>query len=173
MQEQIVGFQLSLQQRRCWPLRDQTQTFCAQAVVGVEGDLKPKLLREALGRVVARHEILRTTYRSLPGIALPVQVVNEAGTFHWDTAQLRGARAAEPGEAVEALCRVERAAGFDWERGPLLRALLVTHGAARTLILTLPSLCADARTLVNLVAELARAYGEPAAPGADEEEEVV
>jgi len=46
--------------------------------VRIKGELDAKQLRRAVVEVVRRHEILRTTYEYLPGMSLPVQVVNDA-----------------------------------------------------------------------------------------------
>jgi len=169
MQEQVVGFQLSLQQRRLWHAQQENAAFRAQCVVAIRGRLSVKTLREALRRVVRRHEILRTTFCYLPGIKTPVQVINDDAPYAWGVGDLSDAR---DESALEQLCERERETAFDPERGPVLRALLVKGGARRLLILTLPALCADARTLTNLAGELARAYSAASRGGEDDDEVV-
>ncbi|MFL6257210.1 MAG: non-ribosomal peptide synthetase, partial [Pyrinomonadaceae bacterium] len=169
MQEQVVGFQLSLQQRHLWRAQQESAAFRAQCVVAIEGELSLKTLREALRRVVRRHEILRTAFCYLPGIKTPVQIINDDAPYAWGVEELSDAR---DESALEQLCERERETVFDPERGPVLRALLVKGGARRLLILTLPALCADARTLTNLVGELARAC-DAAVRGGEDDEEVV
>ena len=66
------------------------------------------------------------------------------------------------GVTIDELAGAERNASFDLESGPLLRACLVTAGSRRHLLVTMPSLCSDARGLDNLVSEVARAYAAPA-----------
>lgn len=75
-QEAIQGYRLSPQQRRLWAvgLSDRS-AVCA---VRIKGELDTEALREAIGQVVSRHEILRTTFKLLPGMTLPVQVVSDS-----------------------------------------------------------------------------------------------
>ncbi|MDQ3917453.1 MAG: AMP-binding protein, partial [Acidobacteriota bacterium] len=160
MSSQTQGFRLSPQQRRVWAAREGA-AYCCQCAVLLEGRPKTEALKTALGAVVDGHEILRTTFVRAPGMRLPVQVVGEGG-YAWRQADL-SRRAAEPTEDLaDELLREERGEPFDPARGPCLRAALFTLEPERhLLLLTLPSLCADARTLHNL----ARAVGDAYASG--------
>ena len=75
--EQIEGFRLSPQQRRLWQTRRGGAAARAEAVARVSGALDAETLRAAASCVVARHEILRTTFRQLPGMDVPLQVILE------------------------------------------------------------------------------------------------
>jgi len=79
MQElSIEGFPLSPQQKRLWPLQLLVpQTYQAECLVLIEGALDVAALRLALNQVVERYEILRTSFQSLPGMSLPLQVVSQ------------------------------------------------------------------------------------------------
>ncbi|MGH8615661.1 MAG: condensation domain-containing protein, partial [Gammaproteobacteria bacterium] len=76
--EQLEGYRLSVQQERLWRLQQDSATtpFRVQGVIEIEGPLDRKRLQEAVGRVVQRHEILRTGFRRIPGLTLPVQVIH-------------------------------------------------------------------------------------------------
>ncbi|MFE7524144.1 amino acid adenylation domain-containing protein [Kitasatospora sp. NPDC057542] len=76
-------------------------------------------VQQAVDALIARHEILRTRY--VAGDGEPAQVVEPAARV-----EVRTATAAR-GE-VAGLLAADRAEGFDLERGPLLRALLVRTG---------------------------------------------
>ena len=68
------SFRLSPQQRRLWHLLESRATpGRAIAAVRLDGPLDRGTLWAALGGVVARHEILRTRLRRLPGLALPAR----------------------------------------------------------------------------------------------------
>ena len=82
MQEQLVGFRLSLQQTLLWMLQRNGQVPPAQCAIMLEGSLKRDLLKTALGRVAERHEILRTTFHRLPGMTMPVQVISDGDMLH-------------------------------------------------------------------------------------------
>ncbi len=155
MEQTIEGFRLSPQQERLWALlRNAGDSWCARAVVSLEGGLDREALRSALLRVVDRHEILRTTFRNLAGQKIPVQVVGEADVAWEEAADLDGGD--RDAAAAELLRRAARQP-FTLGRGPLLRASLVTLSTRQHLLaLSLPALCADAASLGLLVREIAR-----------------
>ncbi|HXQ70500.1 MAG TPA: amino acid adenylation domain-containing protein [Pyrinomonadaceae bacterium] len=135
MQPVIEGFRLSPQQRRLWKLQQATShgasAFVSQLVLLLEGELRPEVLRDALEKVCTRHESLRTVFRRLPGVAMPVQVVQDQTLISWQATDL------------------------DYENGPLMHAMLTTLAPDRYLFsITMPALCADRRTLSNFASEL-------------------
>ncbi|MEA2694107.1 MAG: hypothetical protein QOJ16_3494 [Acidobacteriota bacterium] len=73
----VQGLRLSPQQRRLWAIQGESPHFRSRAAVFVSGELTPEALLEAWTGVVARHEILRTTFQRAPGIKWPVQVIAE------------------------------------------------------------------------------------------------
>jgi amino acid adenylation domain-containing protein len=156
-QEVLEGFQLSPQQKRVWTLRQHSAAYVAQCAVLLDGALDARALREALRGVFERHEILRTAFHRLPGIKIPVQVVSECAVPPLRYFDLSGAGAGRDGPAE--LLRAERRLPFDCAQGPLLRLALVGLAAGRhALLVTTPSLCADARTLQLLVEDLGASY---------------
>ncbi len=165
--QKVEGFRLSQQQEQLWQLRqEQTggmERFQSSCRVRIKGALDGGRLRRAAAEVVRRHEILRTTYEYLPAMRLPVQVVNEeeaAGKFiAWQEHELSEKEAAERERELESLRKEQQEEGYDYEHGPLLRLSLVRlKEAEHELLLSLPALCADARSVRNLVAELRRCY---------------
>jgi amino acid adenylation domain-containing protein/non-ribosomal peptide synthase protein (TIGR01720 family) len=139
----VEGFQLSPQQQRLWQLQRTSGAFVSRYRLEIAGRLDPGRLERALAQAVARHEILRTTFPVPPGLTLPLQVTAGAGTVDWRE---------EPAENLPE-------EPFDAGGGPLLRARLGRLGADRhSLTLTASALCADPRSLANLVGELVRAY---------------
>ena len=166
----LPGFRLSPQQARLWALQAEPSRHRAQGVIALEGPLDRTALARAMERVVERHEILRTRFLRRPGFRLPLQVIAEAGQPVWDEA---GAM-----EGAEALARVldEHARhGADLQAGSPLRLMLIRQSAEKHLLLvTLPALAADARSLSNLMAEAAACYEAvlEGRPGGDDEEVV-
>src|ERR1700749_1875083 len=143
------GFGLSPQQRRLWSLmsRGGGAAYRVQCAVLVEGPLGAADLRAALEAVAARHEILRTSFHLLPGLNVPVQVINEGGVEWGLEVELSGAPAREQQSAVEASFEKMKRAAPHPDRGTLVRASLLHLGPGKQiLLLDLPALCADAAT---------------------------
>jgi amino acid adenylation domain-containing protein len=162
MQTEIIeGYRLSPQQKHLWLLQQNARTpaFSAQCAILVEGALNAESLRAALEDVVQRHEILRTTYQGFAGMEIPVQVIADGG-ISWESGHdLTGLARQQQENTIEAILTEARRQSFDLERGPLLRASLLTLSPERHLLLaTLPALSADRATLKNLALELSRSY---------------
>jgi len=148
---------LSLQQRRVWLQQRSGEAFHGQIALRIAGDLDSGRLREALRGIARRHEILRTVFRRLPGMKVPTQTVLPELEPAWREVELGSE------EEIERFLGEVRRSPFDFAAGPLLRATLARTGEGRHLLaLDLPALCADAKTLANLMRELAATYaGEP------------
>ncbi|HEX2254141.1 MAG TPA: amino acid adenylation domain-containing protein [Thermoanaerobaculia bacterium] len=151
----IDGFPLSPQQARPWSLAaGEPAPYTAWGAVLLEGPLEAAWLRAALGRLVARHEILRTSFRSLPGMTAPLQVVAERGAAA--LRELDPGAGADVETALAASLAASSAPLPRAEGEPVLDATLAALAPQRhLLVLRLPVLCGDAATLHNLVAELA------------------
>jgi hypothetical protein len=164
MPQIVEGVRLSPQQKHAWSLQaDQPGTpYAVRGLIRLEGPLDRQRLAQALERVVAEHEILRTAFRHLPGVQLPLQVVS-AGAVRWaaDADLSDSAPAAQEAE-IAARWREFRPAA-DLAAGVLLDAGVLRLAADRHLLLLGASaLCADAATLPIIMAAAARAYAPPA-----------
>jgi amino acid adenylation domain-containing protein len=169
----LQGFRLSPQQKRLWLLRQGGQAYVAQCAIRLEGDIQADVLKQALASVVERQEILRTTFHRQPGMRIPVQVVLESLDPSWTVITLDGMDAQAQDARVEELLKEEGERPFDFEHGPLVRSVLVTlSNREAVMLLTLPSLCADASTLKNLLQEISRCYAQPTLR-LDEDDEVI
>jgi amino acid adenylation domain-containing protein len=162
MQEKILeGFQLSPQQEYLWALQREgaLNASWAQWAIMIEGSLDKKTLKAALQLLGDRHEILRTTFHRPHGVGIPFQVINEEWAPLWHETDLSSAAEGEQVERLEQALAAQAHESFDYENGPLVRASLIALSANRqVLLLTLPTLCADARTLRNLCQQVGRAY---------------
>jgi len=164
----IEGFGISVQQARSWRLRGDDSCVPTEATWLLEGELDSRVLRSALGRVVSEHEILRTTYRRLPGMELPIQVVEEGAPFELEELDL-GSGGARLERELERL----RRESFDLERGPVARFALLRLAPGRTVLFAaVPALAGDSRSMTNLGAEIAAAYGAELGDEAPELERV-
>src|SRR5262245_30402399 len=93
MQDSVLtGYRLSPQQRRLWTLLRQgwAGSYQTKCVVMTAGPLELCYLKTAAHNVIARHEILRTTFHCLPGGTIPMQVIEQTGGIGWQEDDLRG-----------------------------------------------------------------------------------
>src|ERR1041385_2688381 len=117
--EIIEGYRLSPQQKRLWLLgQPQRSAVCA---VRIDGELNVAQLRQAIKQVVERFEILRTTFKLLPGMTIPVQVISESPDFEFHTHDVSQRE-------------------IDYERPPLRAELITKSRAQHVLMITLPVL---------------------------------
>jgi amino acid adenylation domain-containing protein/non-ribosomal peptide synthase protein (TIGR01720 family) len=155
----IEGFRLSPQQRHVWLLQ-QTQAqqpYVARCAITIDGPLDVPALKAALARVVGQHEILRTTFHSLPGMQLPLQVIAETTQVAIQEHDLRELDSAAQEARLAALWLRDQP--FDLAHGPLLDVVLAALAPERhVLIIGLPSLCADQPSLAQLARAIAGAY---------------
>jgi amino acid adenylation domain-containing protein len=150
----LEGFRLSPQQEYLWPLQQASadSRSWAQCAIMITGVLDKETLRNVLQQLGDRHEILRTTFHRPHGLSTPFQVINDECALLWRE------NVAES-EQLEQMFAAQARESFDYENGPLMKASLFALSAERhVLLLTLPVLCADARTLENLCLRLGRAY---------------
>ncbi len=160
LEEVVEGYRMSPQQRRVWLLRQSDDLpYRALCAVSVAGDLDAGALRAAVARAVERHEALRTTFHRLSEMAVPLQVIVEDSRLRWREIDLTGHDPAMLRAAVDRLFDEERGRRFDLTSAPLLHVSLARLSASdHLLVLSLPALAADARTLKNLAAEIVNSY---------------
>lgn len=162
--ETINGFRLSPQQKRLWLLQQESSTYVAQTAIALEGNLNKEALKAAIQQVVCRHEILQTSFRKVTGIKMPIMVVEDSCIFSWQETDLSNCDT--EAVAIELTCQDEIRKPFNLEQAPLLRASLLRLSVTKhILIITLPALCADSETLINLFREISEFY----ANGSDKE----
>ena len=153
------GFRLSLQQERTWSQQAQgTKPFWAESEILITGHLDPDRLKEVIRSAVGRHEILRTVFHQQPGVKIPFQVIGESSAFSWQFTDLRNLNEMAQRAEVNALVR-KGEAGSNPGQGPALQVVLAqVTPETHIMVLSLPALCADLRTMQNLAEEIGRAY---------------
>lgn len=160
-QANIEGFRLSQQQKRIMQLQKEhpQATYRANCNVSIEGKLDAQALQRALEHVVNRHEILRTTFHSVPGLTIPLQVIGEDDSVNLKTDDLSTLKSDEQQARIRQFMAELNSARLDLEEGTLLQfALFKLSDSKHLLYINLPALCADAAALENLVREISRAY---------------
>src|ERR1019366_4004357 len=108
----------SLQQERVWffeQLSPGNLAYNFQATVSLHGEVNTEALRAALDEIVRRHEILRTAFVTVDGVAMQQPVTKARATLR----VLDG--------DVEKVIASELRKPFDLTRPPLARWLLLRH----------------------------------------------
>jgi amino acid adenylation domain-containing protein len=150
---------LSWPQQRLWFI-DQfdpaaSASYHVPAALRIHGQLDRGALSAALGRIVERHEILRTVFVSRDG--QPVQVIREAERFDLRVHDLR--THADIDAAISKLRADEARAPFDLSTGPLLRGTLLQRADDdHILLLTQHHIVSDGWSIHVLVRELSALY---------------
>ena len=162
MQQEIIqGFRLSSQQKRLWQAQQSvdSEAFRVCSMAKIEGPLDPEILKQSVRRVIGQHEILRTTFRLLPGMTVPVQVIADDDRPSIVEHDLTALSTEEQGARIEQLFLAAARRQIDFARLPLLRLELVKLSINQhALIITAPALCADGPSLQELVQQIAHAY---------------
>ena len=151
----VEGFQLSLEQRSLWSSSPENKLWCTAVLV--EGTLDSNCLRDAAHRVVARHEILRTTFRRPRGLRFPFQIIAEQSVPPFVEIDLSAEQAQE--NRIKQLFEQETNRPFDVEHDSPLRLTLIKLSAStHVLIIGASALCADRQTIGNFITELGQYY---------------
>jgi len=159
--ETISGFRLAPQQKRLWNLQQNSSAFCSQASILIEGNLQPEILQQAIGQIVNHHDILRTSFYRPPGVKTPVMVVADRSSFNWKYLDLSDSSEEDISTRIQ---------GFFWEArqehqnlsqaSPLRLYLIKLSDTQHIFIISLPALCADTRTIKNLINQISQVYAQ-------------
>ncbi|GCF08359.1 non-ribosomal peptide synthetase [Dictyobacter arantiisoli] len=172
MPSQLQGYQLSPQQRRLFLLQDFDRQNSAQCIVQLDGMLNESMLERATRLVIERHDILRTNYKRIPGMKLPVQVVSEYLVPVWNRLDVGHQDAAEQVSTISRVAQQEREAPFDLEHASPVKLTLCTLAPlVHQLIITLAAPCIDSCSFDNLIKEIARFYDDDKVD--DEQDELI
>jgi amino acid adenylation domain-containing protein/non-ribosomal peptide synthase protein (TIGR01720 family) len=159
---------LSFAQERLWfldSLEPGSPFYNVPSAQRLKGSLDAGALERAIGEVVRRHEVLRTTY-AMSGDQ-PVQVIHDDLAPRLPVEDLSALPPAEREERAAAIVSAEAQRPFDLARGPVLRARLLRLGPEdHVLAVVIHHIASDAGTQRVLLSEVARLYaafraGEP------------
>ncbi|MEA2692843.1 MAG: hypothetical protein QOJ16_2230, partial [Acidobacteriota bacterium] len=156
---------LSFAQERLWfldQLEPGSAAYNLPAALRLSGQLDRAALAASLEAILARHEVLRTTF---PATAEgPVQAIAPALAAGLPQADLSRLAAGEREGELARLAREEARRPFNLATGPLLRAALLRLAPAEHVaLLTLHHIVSDGWSIGVLVRELGECYGALAA----------
>lgn len=151
---------LSFAQQRLWFLYQMDPTSCAYnnpRAIRLTGALEIESLRRALEAIVARHDVLRTTFMTMDDS--PLQVVAEDVPSMMPVRDLSGLPPQERESEARRLAQEDAESPFDLAAGPLLRArLLRLEEDQHVLLLNLHHIVTDGWSMGVLNRELAALY---------------
>jgi len=156
---------LSFAQQRLWFLDElepgsafYNMTFAAS----LSGSLHVEVLEAALREVVARHEILRTSFQTVAGT--PQQIIASDLMVALTIEDLSALPESERESAANRLASEEAQRPFDLAHAPLMRAsLLRLDNQEHILLLTMHHIVSDYWSVGLLIQEMAALYGAFAA----------
>ncbi|NNH71822.1 non-ribosomal peptide synthetase [Nocardia uniformis] len=152
---------LSAGQRRMWFMqtrdpRDTTLNICV--AYRLSGALDEARLRDAVGAVIARHDVLRTTYAA-DADGEPYQVFSDDISVPWQSHDLTDLPEQGRARRVEVLARREFGRSFDLATELPLRMTLARTGTEEyVLLLSVHHICWDDDSWGVFFAELNAAY---------------
>ncbi len=166
----MEGYRLSAQQRILWRRRQRIGFQNVQFGIILPDGVDDRALQSALRALSARHEILRTTYQSMPGMAMPVQVIGTDATIDWNCFDCAGLTPSAQESRISAIAEQDYQVAIEVHETPTIRvSLIALGGGKRLLLISLASLSADRRSLSILARDVAAACAGPSAPTSEEE----
>ncbi|WP_437299547.1 non-ribosomal peptide synthase/polyketide synthase [Sorangium sp. So ce426] len=151
---------LSFAQQRLWiidQLQPGTPLYNMPSVLTLRGELDVAALEGAIGKLVERHEALRTTFAEEDGH--PVQVVSPTAPVALAQVDLSELSEAERASRARDLANEEARLPFVLQQGPLLRAKLVRLSRREhRLLLTMHHIITDEWSNNILIAEFMELY---------------
>jgi amino acid adenylation domain-containing protein len=151
---------LSFAQQRLWffsQLEPGSSFYNVPLAVRLTGHLDLEALEWSLNQVVARHEVLRTTFHVVSD--KPVQVIAPEVHLPLPLTDLRSLPEAERETAATKYAKEEAHKGFDLTRGPLLRPSILRLGEQNhALFLTTHHIVSDAWSSGIMLRELGALY---------------
>ncbi|WP_158517254.1 non-ribosomal peptide synthetase [Moorena producens] len=153
-----TSFPLSFPQQRLWflvQLEPNSPFYNVLEAVTLEGQLNVTVLERSLNEIIRRHEILRTTFKTVNGV--PRQAIAPTLTLKLSVIDLQNVT--EQSAIVEQKVREEQLQAFDLEQSPLLRATLLKLGSqSHILLLAMHHIIVDGWSLGVLIEELSKLY---------------
>ncbi len=151
---------LSYAQQRLWfiqQLEPESAAYNVAMGMRLAGRLNLASLKQSLGEIARRHEVLRTRFEAREGRG--VQVIEEGGEIElavWDLSALEGGECEERSREI---LRNESERPFDLERGPVWRSGLVRMSEQEhVLALSMHHVVSDAWSIGVMVKEFAELY---------------
>ncbi|MBC1274872.1 amino acid adenylation domain-containing protein [Nostoc sp. UCD121] len=158
--EDVAGYRLSPQQEHLWKLQSVTQdnSYIAQCAVCIDGKFDVEILKKSLQNVVNQHEILRTSFRCLPGMTIPLQVIADSQDISINYYDISDFPAEEKDKNIELFLTQYKTDNLNFEQIVLQIDLIKVLPKQYILLVSVPAMISDGIGLRNLVHEINRFY---------------
>jgi amino acid adenylation domain-containing protein len=158
--EEVFVLPASFAQQRLWFL-DQVEPgrslYNVPSAVRIEGELDVAALEQSVNEIVRRHEILRTTFRTVDD--QPMQVISPVWELRIPLLDLRMLAADERESEMQRWLKEDATTPFDLAKGPLLRVtLLRLDQCEHVLMINLHHIITDAWSHEIFMRELTALY---------------
>ena len=157
----MSGFKISAGQKSLYLLQSHNPNFqyISHCAISIRGHLEIAVLKSAIENVIQRHEILRTEFPCLPGMNLPVQVINDFINLSIEESDLTNLDTATQAQQISEILKNPSSVKFDLAKSPLYEISIIHLSAVEhILIINLCSLCADTVSLKNIFQEISKYY---------------
>jgi amino acid adenylation domain-containing protein len=155
-----INLPLSFAQERMWfieQLYPANTAYNTIIAIRLTGALDARALEQSINLVVARHEILRTTFTAVDG--LPRQVIAPHLPLSIEVKELRSLPEHERERGVQQAMREEADRPFDLAQGPLLRLFLwLLSDTEQVFLYTIHHIISDGWSQAIFVRELGTLY---------------
>jgi len=157
----VEGYQLSPQQKRLWRLEHNLHKMSGRVRVTVllKGNLDIQALYTALQNIIEYHEILRTTFCIVPGMNIPLQVIDDATTAWLDYVDMLHVGEQLSQQDFEAILPyIEQQISEQDMNSPAVAKLYTLSKFMHILFLDMPSLWLDHQGVECMVKNLLSCY---------------
>ncbi|MEG3881718.1 amino acid adenylation domain-containing protein [Microcoleus sp. herbarium7] len=153
-------FPASFAQQRLWfldQLAPNNSFYNVTTALRLTGAIDRDCIERAIGEIVRRHEVLRTTFAAVDG--QPMQVISPTFKFVLNQADLGNIPAEKREAAAIKLAQLEADRPFDLAAGPLLRAVLICLSETEHILsINMHHIVADDWSIGVLIRELGIIY---------------
>src|SRR6266550_1267162 len=153
------GFRLSPLQELLWSVQIGNENGCRRSVcaIHIEGPVVALAkVKDAVQKTIKRHEVLRTAFVRRPGMKIPFQVIFEDYQPEWQITDLTTLACDQQKQEIERCIAEEVTKIAECDLSPSVGAHWIElSNDSHTLLLSLPSLCADRTSLRVLAANIA------------------
>ncbi|NEO70809.1 amino acid adenylation domain-containing protein, partial [Moorena sp. SIO3H5] len=151
---------LSWAQERLWflnQLEGNSATYNIPAALKITGHLAINTLKQTLSEIINRHEVLRTSFRTVNGT--PTQVIHPDSSININVVDLQKYPQPERETVLQQEVQCEATTPFDLEVAPLIRCKLWQLDTSEyVLVLTMHHIVSDGWSMGILIQELSTLY---------------